>query len=145
MSMKPIKVFLDSSVIIAGLASTTGGSHKVLALAELKLIRPCISEEVVSEVLRNTQKKLPNSLAHFYTLFKILPFKIIDATDKNLEYAKTLINEKDAPILAAAIAGQVDWLLSLDRHFLTADLQEKVDFAISSPKEFLRKIEIYDR
>lgn len=135
--MKPIKVFLDSSVIIAGLASTTGGSHKVLALAELNLISPCISEEVVCEVLRNAQKKLPNSLAHFYTLFKTLPFKIIDSTDKDLKYAKTLINEKDAPILAAAIYGQVDWLLSLDRHFLTADLQGKVNFTISSPKEFL--------
>jgi putative PIN family toxin of toxin-antitoxin system len=143
--MKPIKVFLDSSVIIAGLASTTGGSHKVLALAELKLIRPCISEEVVSELLRNIQKKLPYSLPHFYTLFKILPFKIIDATDKSLEYAKTLINEKDAPILAAAITGQVDWLLSLDRHFLTEFLKEKVDLSICSPKEFLTKIEINNR
>ena len=137
MSTKPSKVFLDSSVIIAGLASVTGGSHEILALAELKLIIPFISEDVVSEVLRNVQKKLPNSLPHFYTLFKSLPFKIIDATEKDLEYAKTLINEKDAPILAAAIAGQVDWLLSLDKHFLTADLQGKVSFTMGSPKDLL--------
>lgn len=139
MSTKPSKVFLDSSVIIAGLASVTGGSHEILALAELKLIIPFISEDVVSEVLRNVQKKLPNSLPHFYTLFKTLPFKIIDATEKDLEYAKTLINEKDAPILAAAIAGQVDWLLSLDKHFLTADLQGKVSFTVGSPKDLLHR------
>lgn len=36
--MRRIKVFLDSSVIIAGLASASGGSHKVLALAELGVI-----------------------------------------------------------------------------------------------------------
>lgn len=137
MSTKPSKVFLDSSVIIAGLASVTGGSHEILALAELKLIIPFISEDVVSEVLRNVQKKLPNSLPYFFTLFKTLPFKIIDATEKDMEYAKTLINEKDAPILAAAIAGQVDWLLSLDKHFLTADLQGKVSFNVGSPKDFL--------
>jgi len=137
MSTKPSKVFLDSSVIIAGLASVTGGSHEILALAELKLIIPFISEDVVSEVLRNVQKKLPYSLPHFYTLFKTPPFKIIDATEKDMEYAKTLINEKDAPILAAAIAGQVEWLLSLDKHFLTADLQGKVSFNVGSPKDFL--------
>lgn len=139
MSMKPNKVFLDSSVIITGLASATGGSHEILALAELKLIIPFISEDVVSEVLRNVQKKLPNTLTHFYTLFKTLPFKIIDATEKDMDYARTLINEKDAPLLAAAIAGQVDWLLSLDKHFLTAQLQGRVRFAVGSPKDFLLK------
>ena len=59
--MKQSRIFIDSSVIIAGLASKTGGSHEVLALAELKLIIPCISEDVVSEFVRNVQKKLPNS------------------------------------------------------------------------------------
>lgn len=137
MSTKPIKVFLDSSVIIAGLASKTGGSHKILNLAELKLIIPFVSEEVVSEVLRNVQKKLPNSLVHYYTLFKTLPFKIIDASEKDLEVARALINVKDAPILAAAMAGQVEWLLSLDKHFLKAGLQGKVSFIIGLPKNFL--------
>lgn len=137
--MKPNKIFLDSSVIIAGLASAAGGSHEILALAELKLITPYISENVVSEVLRNVQKKLPNSLTYFYTLFKALPFKFIDATERDMEYASTLINEKDAPILAAAITGQVEWLLSLDKHFLMANLQGKVNFTVGSPKDFLHK------
>lgn len=135
--MKLTKVFLDSSVIIAGLASTKGGSHKILAMAELKLITPFISEDVVSEVLRNIQKKLPESLNYFYMLFKTLPFKMIDASEQDINYARTLINEKDAAILAAAIAGQVDWLLSLDKHFLTSDLRGRINFNIGSPKDFL--------
>ena len=85
MIMKQIKIFIDSSVIIAGLASKTGGSHEVLALAELKLIIPCISEDVVSEVLRNVQKKLPNCVAHFFTLFKALPFRIVDANERKMD------------------------------------------------------------
>lgn len=140
MNMKLNKVFLDSSVIIAGLALKSGGSHEVLALAELKLIIPFISEEVVSEVLRNVQKKLPNSSPHFYTLFRTLPFKIIDATESDLEYSKSLINEKDAFILAAARSGQVDWLLSLDKHFLSANLKGKTGFSIGSPKDFLNRV-----
>lgn len=76
--MRQSKVFLDSSVMIAGLASNTGGSGKILALAELGVIVPCISEDVVSEVVPNIQKKLPGSIALFITLFKKLPFKMIE-------------------------------------------------------------------
>ncbi|AEG15994.1 protein of unknown function DUF132 [Desulfofundulus kuznetsovii DSM 6115] len=140
MSIRQIKVFLDSSVIIAALASSTGGSHEVLALAELGIIVPCISEDVVGEVLRNIQKKLPGCMDSYYVLFKTLPFKIVDAASEDLEYASSLINEKDAPILAAAISGKVDWLLSLDKHFLNSDLKGKVNFAIGTPGDFLQEL-----
>jgi len=142
MNMRPTKVFLDSSVIIAGLASEIGGSHRVLALAELGLITPYISEEVTEEVMRNIQKKLPESIAHFYTLLKSLPFIIAGADEKARKYALTLINEKDAPILAAAISGKVDWLLSLDKHFLTADWKGNLEFKIASPQEFLNEFSV---
>jgi len=138
--MKQIKVFLDSSVIIAGLASKKGGSYEVLALAELKVIIPCICEDVVSEVFRNVEKKLPGSVAHFYALFKKLPFKIIDPLGEDLALARKMINEKDAPILASAISGEVDWLLSLDKHFLKAELEGKVKFQVCTPGEFLQRL-----
>jgi putative PIN family toxin of toxin-antitoxin system len=141
--MKQSKVFLDSSVIIAGLASKTGGSHEILALAELGLIIPYISEDVVKEVLRNVQDKLPNCKAYFYSLFKTLTFKLVDASDKDLEYAKALINEKDAAILAAAISGKVDWLISLDKHFLIMNWKGKLDFVICSPGDFLQELILY--
>lgn len=140
MSMKQIKAFLDSSVIIAGLASKKGGSYEVLALAELKVLIPFICEDVVSEVLRNVQKKLPGSVAYVYTLFKQLPFKMIDPSEEDISLAKKMINEKDALILAAAIAGDVDWLISLDKHFIKAGLEGKVNFRICSPGEFLQQL-----
>lgn len=142
--MRQIRVFLDSSVIIAGLASKKGGSYEVLALAELKIVLPCICEDVVSEVFRNVQKKLPGSVPYVYALFKKLPFIIIDPAEEDIAQAKKLINQKDASILAAAITGNVNWLLSLDKHFLKADLMDlrgkKDIFQICSPGEFLEKI-----
>jgi len=140
MNMRLTKVFLDRSVIIAGLASETGGSHRVLALAELGLITPYISEEVTEEVMRNIQKKLPESIAHFYALFKSLPFVYAVADGKAMKYARTLINEKGAPLLAAAISGKVNWLLSLDKHFLTLDWVENLEFKIASPQVFLNEL-----
>jgi len=140
MNIKQTKVFLDSSIIIAGLASKKGGSYEVLVLAELNIITPCICENVVNEEFRNVQKKLPSGTTYMYTLFKKLPFQLIDPTIKDMEKAEKLINEKDAPILAAAITGKVDWLLSLDKHFLKADIGNQIQFGICAPGEFLRKL-----
>ncbi|MEW6623036.1 MAG: putative toxin-antitoxin system toxin component, PIN family [Bacillota bacterium] len=138
--MKQTKVFLDSSVIIAGLASKKSGSYEILALAELNIIIPYISENVVTEVFRNIQKKIPGGMAYIYPLFKKLSFRLIDPTKEDVEKAKKLINEKDAPVLAAAITGKVDWLLSLDKHFLKANMESKIGFQICTPGEFLQSL-----
>ena len=60
MNMKPIKVFIESSVIIAGLVSKRGGAYEILILTELGIIIPYISEQVVYEVIRNVEKKSRN-------------------------------------------------------------------------------------
>jgi len=53
---------------------------------------------------------LPKSLASYYVLFKKLPFRLVDPDAKILEKAAQSINEKDAPILAAAMTAKVDYL-----------------------------------
>ena len=140
MNMRKTRIFLDSSVIISGLASVKGGSHKVLALAEVGIIAPCISAEVENEVLRNVAKKLPNAVVYFERLLKELSFVVIEASSEDHERGKLIINEHDAPIMAAAISGKVDWLLSLDKHFLAAKERVGLDITISTPGEFLQQL-----
>ena len=138
--MRKIRVFLDSSVIIAGLASASGGSHKVLALAELGIIAPYISADVENEVLRNVAKKLPQAVAHFERLMRELHFTVIKTSEQEIEHARSIINEHDAPIMAAAISAKVNWLLSLDKHFLALKERGKLDFAVAAPGEFLQHL-----
>ncbi len=140
MNTKPIKTFFESSVIIAGLASQSGASHRLLILAELGIIKPYISQTVVNEVLTNIQKKLPECVSQYYTLFKKLPFTLVDPHEQNLKYAQSVINRNDALILAAAIRGEVDWLVTLDRHFLDLSWEGKVKFKVGSPGEFIKKL-----
>jgi predicted nucleic acid-binding protein len=137
--MRKIRVFLDSSVIMSGLASVNGGSHKVLALAELGIINPYISAEVESEVMRNVAKKLPNAVVHFERLLEELSFTVVEASKEDHERAKLIINEHDAPIMAAAISGKVDWVLSLDKHFLAVKGSGGLNFTIATPGEFLQQ------
>jgi predicted nucleic acid-binding protein len=138
--MKQIKTFLDSSVIIAGLASKTGGSHKILLMAEHQIIIPLISEVVVEETLSNIKKKMPQHYSLFYTLFQKLPFKLVDPAKNDLKRALTLINEKDAPILAAAMTGRAEWLLSLDRHFFESELAPLAGINIGPPGDFIQNV-----
>lgn len=136
--MKLIKAFLDSSVIIAGLVSESGGSHKILILAESGVIIPLISELVVREVLGNAEKKMPDRYNLFYSLFKNMPFKLINPAKDDLIRAKALINEKDAPVLAAALTGRADWLISLDKHFLT--FKAPPELATGTPGDFIQRV-----
>jgi predicted nucleic acid-binding protein len=138
--MKQIKAFLDSSAIIAGLASKTGGSHKILMMAEYQIIIPLISEVVVQETLNNIKKKMPQQYSLFYTLFQKLPFKLVDPAENDFKRALTLINEKDAPILAAAITGKAEWLLSLDRHFFEPEIAPLAGMNIGTPGDFIQKV-----
>lgn len=141
MTTKQISVFLDSSVILAGIYSKTGASHAVLILAELGLLKAVISEQIVIEVIRNVEKKLPDFVAHTYTLFKVIPFQLIDPAEDQLTYALGLMNEKDATILAAAFTAKAEWLLSLDKHFTDLS-QDALPFVVATPGEFLQNADI---
>lgn len=96
---------------------------------------------VVREVFRNVEKKLPGCLAYYHRLFKTLPFEVADPTDPLIKTAKELISEKDAVILAAALNGKIDYLASLDKHFLAGNL-EMLPFTICAPADLLNSVRL---
>ncbi len=51
--IQKIKVFIDTSVLIAGVASLTGASAAVLDLCEAESIQMVISRQVLVEAERN--------------------------------------------------------------------------------------------
>lgn len=138
--MKQIKIFLDSSVIIAGLASKLGGSHQILLLTEHKIVVSLISEMVVQETLKAINRKMPQQYNLFYSLFQRLPFQLIDPSEDDLKRALSMINEKDTPILAAAMTGKAEWLLSLDRHFLVPNLTASTGINMGTPGDFIQTV-----
>lgn len=109
-----------------------------MVLAEAGIIVPIVSDQVVAEVLRNIQKKLPQTLGHLYATFKTIPFTMApDPSPVLLARAEKLINRQDAPLLAAAVAADASWLLSLDRHFLSLRGRDEPGLRIGSPRDFL--------
>ena len=135
-----IKVFIDTNVLIAGLSSVTGASAIILDLCEAEVIQMVISRQVLVEADRNISAKIPNLVDRFRQfIHNLRPLMIEDPSPKAVERAATIINRKDAPILAAAEDAGVDFLITLDKkHFLNPKTRQKVMLKVVSPIEFLQ-------
>jgi putative PIN family toxin of toxin-antitoxin system len=135
-----LKVFLDTSALIAGIASSKGAAREVLRLAETGLIEIYVSRQVIVEADRNIEAKLPEMLDEYRKYIKTLSPKLTDdPTHKEVKKYYSVINADDAPILAAAVSSKADCLVTWDkRHFMKKDIRTGSDLKIFTPGEFLR-------
>jgi putative PIN family toxin of toxin-antitoxin system len=140
---KKTRLFFDSSVLIAGIISPKGGSGLIIKACLVGGFTPLVSQAVFIEVERNlTENFSKKALGYFdylvidiqWTLIPIPPEKLI------YRYSK-IINKKDAHVLAAAITGKSDFLLTLDRkHFMTPSLKmANFDCIILTPGDFIKR------
>jgi len=140
MKLKRWKVFLDTSALIAGVISPTGAAREVLRLCEARVVELILSRQVLTEADRNISGKLPAILTDYRALLKSLaPLVVEDPAQHLVTEAGRVINYKDAPILAAALEADVDYLVSWDtRHFHTQSVKSFGRFNVVTPGEFLR-------
>lgn len=135
------KVFLDSSIIIAGINSATGASNFILKLSKDRHIESFVSEMVIQEVVRNLKKKLPEKvLIEFLKYLAESNFKKVDF-EKETEILKFqgITDSKDIHILAAADKAKVDYLITLDKKHLLNLRNDDLAFEIVAPAEFLNR------
>ena len=135
---RPPRVFFNASVIIAGLNSPSGGSAKLLRQAKEKQIIGIISEIIIDEVLRHSDK-LKKSKSEIDKNLKMI-FSSINQAPSAPEvekWQKVVIDAGDAHVLAAAKESNSRFLVTLDQKHLLI-LQNKVKkFRIVSPKQLI--------
>lgn len=139
------KVFLDTSVLIAALHSSRGGSLYILSQLKNEF-KFQINEYVLEEVFEVLNRKFPNRddlKTTFFILFGLAKVKILsNPKPLSLKPFFNLINEEDIPILASAIL-ESDYLLTLDGDFLeekVKDFARRQDTLILTPREFIQRI-----
>ena len=142
-----IRVFVDANVFVAAAASAEGGSALLLELGGKRTIEVVTSRLALLESERNVRKKLsPSALKRFHRLLKKLPLLITPAppTEQARPF-QDLIHEKDAPILAAAVASKADYLITLDqRHFMTDKIRRAhPPLKIVTPREFFQQAPLH--
>ncbi len=139
---KPFRLFVDANVWIAAAGSKTGGSATVLELCRRGKGQAVTSRLVLLEAERNIRTKLGrNASLRFYQEIASLDVKLVQAAvEREISAQERIIDSKDAHVLAAAIKGNVDFLLTWDRkHFMSPKvLEAKLTFRIMTPGGFLR-------
>jgi putative PIN family toxin of toxin-antitoxin system len=133
---KSLKVFLDTSVILSGLNSSTGASAAIISLFKLARIDLSISHEVVEEVERVIKEKFPLLRTGFLDFLLSRPKIISKITAKELKTALQILETEDTPILSGALKSKAEYLLTLDKRFQKA-IFGKVKMEVLSPGEFL--------
>lgn len=132
-------IFLDSSVLIAGLYSNKGGSAKILELIKEKKLTGFISPSIIEETKRNIRKKL--SLKLLPKLEKLIKIVWVQENfqPKDIIKYRRLVDIKDLHVLVFTKSSRADFLITLDKkHFKTEKLQNvNLPFKILTPKEFL--------
>ncbi len=140
-----LRVFLDTSALIAGIASSTGAAREILRLAELDLIEIVLSKQVIVEADRNIEAKLPDMAYEYRAFIELLaPVLADDPSPKDIKKYSGLIDPDDAPILSAAVLSEVDCLVTWDKkHFFKKDVKINTNMKIFLPGEFLKYFRSY--
>ena len=141
MTLRP-RLFLDASAWIAAAGSRTGASALVLDLCRQGLAAAVTSRLVLGEAERNVRAKLGrDALLRFYRDLATVDPEIVPTPSPAAVAAQEgIIRAKDAHVIAAALKGAIEGLLTLDRrHFLTASvLKAGLPFDVITPGDFLR-------
>ena len=134
-------LFLDSSVLFAGVVSADGASRALLLLAESGLIAITVSEQVVTETERALARKVPRALPLYREALHSTGLRIVrDPLPEQVAQSADLVRHRaDVPIVLAAIHARVDALVALDRrHWVDdSDVAARSGLRIGTPASIL--------
>lgn len=135
-------LFLDTSVWIAAILSDRGASYVLIERARYKELTLISSPDVFEEGIRNLQLKYPASARLFFKVFQEIHPLLVQPLRKTVLRAAKIVHRDDAPILAAAIDGKTEILVTLDKkHFLSKAtvIARKTGIQAITPGTFLQK------
>lgn len=131
------KIFLDSSALIAGILSSTGGGRALLVLSEIGDVELFVNEHVIAECERSLARKVPQALPALRESIKYARLKILkDPTPTEVQSNLYLIADPgDVPILLSATQAGADFLVTHNRRHFLDDPQvgEKTGLLIGTP------------
>ena len=138
-----IRVVLDTNVIVSAHLIGASKSGRILFLAEAGIIEVYISPPILRELeatllspkLMKIHKETPKQVRHAIRLLK----EFAQMTPGTIEVDVVKADPDDNKILACAIEGAVDFIISGDHHL--TDLKEYRNIRIMSPDAFLQLVE----
>ena len=133
--MAPLKLFLDANILFS--AALGGPSFGLLwEIASAGKVSLCTSRTCVDEAESNLARKRPDALVRFGDLCRKV--REVPEAPERLEDVQALLPEKDAHVLAAALANEADVLLTGDvRHFGALMIGTDLPIRVCTIRSFL--------
>ena len=140
MPAKPeLRVFLDSTIIVAALYSAEGPAGTILEHFVDGKLMVIISQQVLEEVIQTINENLPEALPIFRRLLVSFPPEVVkNPSPADIANWAQIIHPEAAAILAAAVAAQPDYFISEDKGFFeNPEIAQKSGIHILTPAHFL--------
>ena len=137
-------LFFDASVLVAGAHSPEGGSALLLEACKAGGFRAQTTFLIFLEALHALSGFPQESLRRFHRLLLEVNWELLSVpSGQTLEEYRRYIDPKDVHVLAAAVEGGAEYLLTLDRRHILAAAdavkQTGVPIAILRPGDFIRR------
>ena len=147
MGFRPWRVFLDTSALLAGLISSRGAAREILSGGETRVFEILVSSQVLLEADRNIAAKFPRLLMEYRAYMRACePTLVDDPTAAQVKAAVPLVGADDAPILAAALKAEAEFLVTWNtRHFMTPKIPKDLPIKILNPGEFVERWMVFLR
>jgi putative PIN family toxin of toxin-antitoxin system len=142
-----LRVFVDTSVIFSALYSTAGFARDLFVFAAQDQVMLVISQNVLMELERNILNKAPQLEPAFRQFLVGLNAEVVPVPPSTaVEQASAYVVDKDAPIIAAAILAQVDYLVTYDRKHLLEppEVAARSGLTIVTPDVVVKQIQSGD-
>lgn len=152
----PLRIFLDSGVILEGCYREWGAAKGVLVLAAQRRrdMRIVLAEAIEREVRRDialTVAPLPAGKAEivlqgfegWLARVQLERYQLPSQDEILAAYPRimpVLRHENDLPAVVSAIQAQPDWVLSTNSKHWSAKLGERIGLRIATPQRFLEHL-----
>ncbi|HZL45716.1 MAG TPA: PIN domain-containing protein [Opitutaceae bacterium] len=133
-----MRIFLDTSVLLAAAGSSRGASRFLITQADAHSWELVSSDYCAEEARRNLPKLGRSAAAAWRTAIapSLRLARASLALDKPLVFPKA----KDRPVVITVLATRAEWLLTLDEADFRGKLGREVyGLRIATPGEFLRE------
>ena len=123
-----MKVMIDTNVIISSALNPTGFVARSFYKALMSPFEAVVCDYIIDEVHRKFQEKFPKDIVNLEAfLYNALQTIEVIATPNEESIAEKSIRDiKDRPIIRAAIASNVDYLLTGDKDFLESTITRPI-------------------
>ena len=146
----PLRLFLDSNVLTAGIVSSWGLDKAVLSLCAARICRMVLAEivreEVEENLLLHAAALAPHDaeqvLSDYTNLIKLARPIAVPLPDVNavLRSRHLIRHAADVPVLLSAMQSKPDWLLTHNTAHFTPAVATRTGLQIGTPYVFFQSL-----